>query len=273
MRALLRTELNKVIIYSVRLFIFLFWFFCLAPNCPAYNIEPYPRGADLSSHYILNLVFCPLNYQNKDNFLRDIEALKQRLSKTKPFDECNNLKFWYINLSQKEESRVFKPASVFPFLKVHKDFFADISTKLKSVYKLVIVDASAGIFAAEISSSEKISLIILGRARYKDSNGFARSFLHELGHSLGLRDEGLNSEAALCLPGPPNCASLKEEAEKWWGDLAAGNDRVGYISGCCGNKNYIRPTIASLMNNPEKANDFGPVNERYLRKELRGIPR
>ncbi|MDD4980625.1 MAG: hypothetical protein PHC54_05090 [Candidatus Omnitrophica bacterium] len=44
--------------------------------------------------------------------------------------------------------------------------------------------------------------------------------------------------------------------------------RVNYIHGCCGNKNYIRPVIASLMNNPDKAEDFGPVNERFLRKEL-----
>jgi len=46
---------------------------------------------------------------------------------------------------------------------------------------------------------------------------------------------------------------------------------VGYINGCCGNKDYIRPTIASFMNDPDQANDFGPVNERYLRKVLEGL--
>ncbi|MDP3732853.1 MAG: hypothetical protein Q8R31_07540 [Candidatus Omnitrophota bacterium] len=37
----------------------------------------------------------------------------------------------------------------------------------------------------------------------------------------------------------------------------------------------IRPTIASLMNDADKAEDFGPVNERFLRKELNqsaGLP-
>ena len=34
------------------------------------------------------------------------------------------------------------------------------------------------------------------------------------------------------------------------------------------NKKYIRPTIASLMNDADKAEDFGPVNERYLRQVL-----
>ncbi|MBU4252641.1 MAG: hypothetical protein KKC39_00875 [Candidatus Omnitrophica bacterium] len=243
-------------------------FLCFTLNCFAYDIEHYPGKPDLSSQGILNLVFCSLNYKDAADFAKDREILIQRLKKTKPFDEYNNLKFWYINLSRKEESKVFKPASVFPFLTVRKDFLADILAKLKGVYKLIIIDASAGVFAAELSSPDRVSLIILSSARYRGKDSFARSFLHELGHSLGLRDEGLNSEAALCLPGPPNCAPTKKEAEEWWGDLAGKEPRVNYISGCSGNKNYIRPTIASLMNNPEKANDFGPVNERYLRKEL-----
>jgi len=50
--------------------------------------------------------------------------------------------------------------------------------------------------------------------------------------------------------------------------LVTENDRVGYIFGCCGNKDYIRPTIASLMNDFRKAEDFGPVNQRHLRREL-----
>jgi len=46
---------------------------------------------------------------------------------------------------------------------------------------------------------------------------------------------------------------------------------VRYVRGCCGNRNYIRPTTASLMNDPDKAGDFGPVNERYIRTALQKL--
>ncbi len=143
-----------------------------------------------------------------------------------------------------------------------------ISLKLKSrEYKLVIIDVKGSISCAELSLIDKTSLIILGKARYKDTDSLAKGFLHELGHSLGLYDECVDC-AQLSFGGYPNCAPTKEEAERWWGDLAGKDPRVNYIAGCCGNKNYIRPAIASLMNDPDKAEDFGPVNERYLRNIL-----
>lgn len=246
-------------------------FFCLFESCFAYDIKPYAQQVSGKLRRSLNLVFCSLNYKHAADFAKDREALIQRLKNTKPFDQYNNFKFWYISLSQKEESKVFKPTSVFPPLKVRKDFLADISAKLKGVYKLVIIDAQGSVSCAELSSIDKLSLIILGKARYTQSGSFAKGFLHELGHSLGLRDECVDCNQ-LSPAGEPNCATNKEEAQKWWGDLVGKSPEVNYIHGCCGNKNYIRPTIASLMNNPDKAEDFGPVNERYLRKELGDAP-
>jgi len=191
----------------------------------------------------------------------------RRLKQTKPFDESDSLKIWYINFSKKEEGVIFKPTSAFPPLKVRRDFLENIRQQLKSNYKLVIIDAQGLVSCAELSLPDKMSLIILGKKRYADSASFAKGFLHELGHSLGLRDEGMDSDSS-CPPGPPNCAATKEQALNWWGDLVGKDERVNYIAGCCGNKDYIRPTIASYMNNPDKAGDFGPVNERYLRKIL-----
>ena len=252
---------------SYKTFLILFFSIILIrSNSFAYEIISYLKDSYRAGKY-LNLVFCPLNYQNKADFVKDREALIRKLKITKPFDEYNNLKFWYINLSRKEECQVFKPTLDFPSLKVRNDFLAGISAKLKGVYKLIIIDAQGVTLCAELSGIGTTSLIILGRRAYDNDNNFAKGFLHELGHSFGLRDECVNCQQ-LSSSGYPNCASNKGEAERWWGDLATGNDRVGYISGCCGNKDYIRPTIASLMNNPEKAEDFGPVNERYLRKEL-----
>jgi hypothetical protein len=237
----------------------------------AWQIIPHQENknsfTEQKNQVVFNLVFTPLNYEEGE-FQKDLFSIIEKLKKTKPFDEFNQLGLWYITLSKKEQELIIKPSQDFPPLKVRKDFLEDISTQLKSIYKLIIIDAAGSVSCAELSSPDKLSLIILGRNRYKDSQSFAKGFLHELGHSLGLRDECVKC-AQLSPAGPPNCASTQEEAEKWWGDLVGKDYRVNYINGCCGNRNYIRPTIASFMNDPDKAEDFGPVNERYLRRALR----
>jgi hypothetical protein len=251
---------------SLRSFVFVFCFFCFTLSCFAYDIESYAKAGTAKSAGVLNFVFCPLNYPNKKDFLRDIEAIIQRLSRTKPFAEfMDGIGVWQVAISQDEERVFFKETPDFPPLKVRQDFLDHILAHINSTYKLIIIDASGSVSCAELSSKDKMSLIILGKGRYKDKDSFAKGFLHELGHSLGLRDECVDC-GQLCPAGPPNCATTKKEAEEWWGDLVGKEPRVNYISGCCGNRNYIRPTIASLMNDPNKAEDFGPVNERYLRK-------
>lgn len=237
-------------------------------DAPAYSSEPHNKYHPQEPGKTLTLVFCPINYRILNNFIKDGETLVRKLKITRPFDESNNIRFWYINLSPQEASRIFKSSLGFPPLKIREDFILKISLKLNSVYKLVIIDAQGSTSCAELSYLDKTSLIILGRARYRDRNSLAKGFLHELGHSLGLRDESPNGQASRCAPGTPNCAVSMEEAERWWGDLAGKDGRTDYIFGCCGNMSYIRPTIASLMHDSEKAEDFGPVNERYLRKEL-----
>jgi hypothetical protein len=255
---------------ATRLFVCsVFAFALLEAGGFAYDIQPYYlEKIPSESKKVINLVFCPLNYPDNQIFLKDIDLVIKKLGKTRPFDEfILNIRFYYVVLSKQEEELIFKPAEGLPPLKVRKDFLDDIRAELKCNYKLIIIDASGAVSTAELSLPDKFSLVILGRARYKDKNSFAKGFLHELGHSLGLRDECVKC-TPLCPPGPPNCATTKEEAEEWWGDLIGELPRVNYIRGCCGNKDYIRPTIASLMNNPDKARDFGPVNERYLRKIL-----
>jgi hypothetical protein len=214
------------------------------------------------------LVFCSLNYRSKKNFVKDSKILIQKLNQIKPFDRVKEkVRFYYIFLSQEEQKAFLKNKEGFPPLKVRQDFLNDISAKLKEGYKMVIIDKEGSVSCAEVSSIGKMSLIILGRKMYKNETNFAKGFLHELGHSLGLRDECVSC-SRLCPPGPPNCAVSKKKAQKWWGGLAREDKRVGYIFGCSGNKNYIRPTAASLMNNPAEADNFGPVNERYLKKAL-----
>lgn len=252
-------KLNQTLISSIVCFL------CFTFSCFAYDIEPYQKQYLSRYSSVLNLVFCPFGYQDKKDFLRDINGLIRRLKKTKPFDEINAIGFWYINTSKAEEDTIFKPTQSFPPIKLQSAFVNGVLTRLNHNYKLVIIDAEGSVSCAELSLPDKLSLIILGKARFKDEVSFSKGFLHELGHSLGLRDECVDCNQ-LTPAGEPNCARNKEEAQKWWGDLMGKLPEVNYIRGCCGNKNYIRPTIASLMNNPDKAEDFGPVNEQYLRR-------
>jgi len=241
-------------------------------NCSAYELKSSsaPPGSPATKN--LNIVFCPFHYSDQRLFLNDIAALTKRLSQVKPFDEFTaHIRFYQIGLSPEEENEFFKITSKYPYFDLRQDFLNSLEARIKSGYKLVILDASGAVAAAELSVPGKFSLIILGRDKYKTQPGFANGFLHELGHSLGLRDEWFSGDAAFCPPGPPNCAVSREEAQRWWGDLVVPGGRTGYISGCCGNMKYFRPTIASLMNKPERAEDFGPVNERYLRRALTAL--
>jgi hypothetical protein len=233
----------------------------------SFEISPFQRSEKPG----LNLVFCPRNYQNDSDFSGDLEKINERLKRTSPFSGfTGKINLYKIAITREEENKYFKDTQDFPPLDIRQDLLENIGNFLKEYpYKLVIIDAKGGISCGELSELSKVSLIILGRSRYKGADSFTKGFLHELGHSLGLRDECPD-----CFrpgePGFPNCARTKEDALKYWGDLAAKGEGANFFAGCCGNRNYIRGTIASLMNDAEKAESFGPINERYLREKLAG---
>jgi hypothetical protein len=235
----------------------------------AYKIVPFNSLRDPVETPSLGLLFCPLGYKDRAAFLGDVAAVRERLRRTRPFDETDPFSFWVLEASPAEERRLFKPVEGVPPFLVRRELLAHVPQRLKSVhYKIVLIDAKGSNSCAEFSSIDKVSVIILGRLRDPDIKKFVKVFLHELGHSLGLRDERYQDPHDP-VPGPPNCASTRDEAEQWWGDLARQYpERVGFFPGCCGNTGYIRPVIASIMNEPDKAEDFGPVNESYLEKIL-----
>ncbi|MDD5592724.1 MAG: hypothetical protein PHV44_05475 [Candidatus Omnitrophica bacterium] len=187
-------------------------FFFLASflnNGLSWTIEPTNKEQNKPR---LNLVFCPLHYSDRDDSSKDIGVILERLKKARPFDEFTDvINAWQVQMPLDEGEKNFKKAQGFPPLKVRQDFLDGIKNKLKSEYKLIIIDAQGSVSCAELSSRDKLSLVILGRARYANAQSFSKGFLHELGHSLGLRDECIDC-GKLCPPGPPNCATTKEEA-------------------------------------------------------------
>ena len=215
----------------------------------------------------LNLVFVSLGYQREDNFEKDISSILARLKKTSPFREFKSLKIYLLDTGLKEKDALFKKSKNFPFLKVKNSLIQGIKRRVGGVYKLVILNKESSASAAELSSIKDISLIILGKSSYGKKNRIAKVFLHELGHSLGLREENPASSQPI-ISGEPNCAPDKETAKKWWGDAAEENSGVDYFEVKARNKTFIKPTLRSIMNNPFKSSGYGPVNERYLRGEL-----
>jgi hypothetical protein len=253
------------------LYINVLFFCCFVFNCYAYSLLPYSEKAVSVSNSSLNLIFLSLGYQDKEAFLEDVDVLMSGLSRIPPLDEfIENISVYYLFFPGQGQGVAVRERENFPPLRVRQDFLDNISGQIKSDYKLVIIDSDGSVSCAELSAAGEKSLIILGKKRYKNKDSLVKGFLHELGHSLGLRDECINC-AGLCPPGPPNCAVSREQAEEWWGDLAGDFPEVNYIRGCCGNKDYIRPTAVSLMNDTDKAESFGPVNEQYLRQALERV--
>ena len=215
----------------------------------------------------LHLVFTPLNYQDPSDFIKDREILVERLRKTVPFSEFPaRLKIWDLGLAEKQIGEVFLPTDVFPYVRVDQEFIKKVYERVGANYKLVLLNQTGSTDAAEFSTLEAPSVIVLGRRHFNTDFYFSSAFLHELGHSLGLRDETSKNDARACNPGYPNCAKSKEEAEIWWGKWVGQNSQVGFFKGCCGRAEYFKPTALSLMNDIYHSSSFGPVNEEYLRR-------
>lgn len=110
----------------------------------------------------------------------------------------------------------------------------------------------------------------------------SRYFMHELGHSLGLRDEyarqrpqeavgdpesaAAASSNAAFQPARPNCAPSKDTASSWWGAyVLAKVEGVGFFPGCAGNSNYYMPVQGTLMSDNPTLETYGRVSQDYLR--------
>lgn len=216
---------------------------------------------------VLNLVFVGLRYPRQAIFVKDTETARTKLFSLKPFNEVKeHVNILCVTLDRNEEGALFNHREGTPPVVVRNDFLKKIATQVGSAYKLVILDYIGSNTCAELSTIDKMSLIIVGRRRYVNDDDFVKGFLHELGHSLGLRDECIH--CAKVETGYPNCAPTKELAKQWWGAYVGKVPTVDYVHGCCGTYDCLRPSIASLMNDTNKARDYGYVNEEYIRGEF-----
>lgn len=220
----------------------------------------------------LQLIVLPLHYQDLRAFGADVEALTDALRHASPFHELSDGRIsWELLAPLADEATALVPVNGTPPLAIRLDVIKRLDAAHPAPYKLVVLDATGRRSCAELSELSRRSVIILGSHGFRTSTLLGRGFLHELGHALGLRDECVRC-AATGDAGFPNCARTRAEAEAWWGSLVGVEPRVDFFSGCAGRKDYVRPTMASLMNDPAHAGDFGAVNERYLRQAFGAAP-
>jgi len=92
-----------------------------------------------------------------------------------------------------------------------------------------------------------------------------RLILHEFGHSFGLLRDEYTENGMRDDPGQPNCAPNIQTAEKWWGNIKANYEDLGYFQGCSYTEDNIRSTKNSIMRQQRYLNyDYGQVNENFL---------
>lgn len=253
------------LVYRIRKMYFYFFVAVIVCSPHGYSSDPATGSREL------HLVFTPLNYQDPSDFIKDRGILVERLRKTTPFNEFpSRLKIWDLRLTEKQMGEVFLPTDVFPYVRVDQEVIKKVYERVGANYKLVLLNQTGSTDAAEFSTLEDTSVIMLGRRHFNTDFYFSSAFLHELGHSLGLRDETSKSCARAGVPGYPNCAATKQEAEEWWGEWVGKDPQVGFFQGCCGREDYFKPTAVSLMNDIYHSSNFGPVNEEYLRRVFLG---
>jgi len=240
-----------------------FLFFLFPYHAFGFEIKEWGSSSQVAP---LHLIFVGLQYPRQELFIEDMRIAQTKLFSLKPFNSLRDaIRTFYVILDTKEEETFFKRREGTPPVMVRNGFVKNLAAQA-GAYKLIILDYNGNNTCAELSAIDKISLIIVGRRRYLSNDEFIKGFLHELGHSLGLRDECIH--CAKVELGYPNCAPTKELARQWWGAFAGEVPTVDFVNGCCGTYDCVRPSIASLMNDADKASDYGYVDEAYLRREF-----
>lgn len=235
-----------------------------------------PQSAPVADDRSLHLVFYAHAFESREAFDAEVDFLVQALRSVEPWASHEFIRTHRVFGENPEVAHVVTEDRPHPALRIRPAINDELRPLGLARFKLVFLSRERFLSWANVTRGWEPSVVTLSvppdrGAEEREFTG--RVFLHELGHSFGLRDEMERGVIALAgsegtLPGPPNCAPDHATAEAWWGGMVGQDPRVGYYSGCAGNPAYVRPTRTSLMNLADLASspqDYGPVSERYLR--------
>lgn len=228
----------------------------------------------------LTILFYYDGYQDETKALRQIGLMQGALKNTQPFASSEVIATKIIT-SGSDRCKVERRAQ--NILVCDKGLINEINKLNIEHFKLVILSPKDFVPNAKVTRGKNSALYLpahQGVLTEEELNVFlTRFFLHEIGHTFGLRDEyafersgSQNYEAVsdnvAYQAARPNCAPDRKTAETWWGSYAKAIDKVDYQAGCAGNKTFYYPQSDTVMSaNPQDA-DYGKVSEDYLRGAL-----
>ena len=229
----------------------------------------------------LNLIFFADDYSSWDEFEADSVAVMQGLKKFSPWD-----KFQYFNIyrikpgdADRDICTVKSENERKPTLRCSEKINGYLHNIAVERFRLIVLSRRDFQSWANVSRIENSGIFFSVPKKIEEQDVYGNGLLmaHLMGHAFGLKDEEkyvvAKAEGAPHTPDGPNCAPDEETARKWWGDLAEKYpDKVGFFHTCCGDDNYIKPTISSIMNLGSDMENFNPtyglVSENYLEKLL-----
>jgi hypothetical protein len=229
----------------------------------------------------LNLIFFADGYGSWEEFDQDVSVALAGLKKFSPWSN-----YQYFNVHKikptgdKELCQVKTENERKPVLRCDQEINGYLEKMTLKNFRLVVFSRQDFQSWANLSRVESSGIFFSVPKKIEEAEVYGNGVLlaHLFGHSFGLKDEEkfviAKAGGAPHTPDGPNCAPDEATARKWWGDLAEKySDRVGFFPTCCGDENYIRPTLSSLMNLADNMENFqpsyGPVSEQYLEKILR----
>ena len=235
----------------------------------------------------LNILFYYDGYSNDTEAQHFVGLMEATLATTQPFANAGNIQMKAFT-SSKPKCHTEKHGG-HNLLVCDKSLINLVNDLHIARFKLVILSPQNFVPNATVAYG-KNSVMYLptyqGALTKEELDEFiSRYFMHELGHSLGLRDEYARQRPESAIgdvqaaqatssnvafqPAQPNCAPDKATAEKWWGNyVKAAVKDVGYYNGCAGREDYYYPVQGTLMSDDPTVETYGRVSEDYLRNVL-----
>lgn len=234
----------------------------------------------------LTILFYYDGYTSSSLPLRYVGLLEGALKTTEPYASATSLSTHVITSAQQQCHVVRKAQNI---LQCNSSLLSQINKLGMGHFKLVVLSPLNFVPNATVARGKNSALYLptyQGVLTPTELDTFlSRFFLHELGHSFGLRDEyafqrkasGVIDSAAAngpssslaYQPAQPNCAPDQATAKKWWGAyIDAHVPGVGLQAGCAGKPSYYYPQTGTLMSDNPQVATYGIVSEDYIRGTL-----
>ena len=231
------------------------------------------------------LVFFYDGYDSQEEALRFIAVMKNALELVEPFSSASNIE---TKIFTTPGQKCHLKKTVKTLLECDKSLIESFNRLGVEHFKLVVISPLNFVPSAKVARGKNSAIYMptyQGSLTREELTRFVgRFFIHELGHSLGLRDEYsrdrpkeaiIDEQAANSLssnvayqPAKPNCAPDEGTAKKWWGEYLGVFENIGVFPGCAGRTTYFFPEESTIMSDNPAKEGFGKVSEDYLRGAL-----